>query len=208
MRKLIILLSMFSLFITPLRTFGETNSNEIDISTSPNKTFFQLSNLKPGDTYSKEIVINNSGKQDFKYLFASRILTGSNKFYNQLRLKIYHENHIIFEGYLKEFERIKSRLLKSGQTELLTIFVEVPLELGNEYQGMVATEFEFIFYVEGTLGGILPVNGLNLPETGTNMFNILLTGAVLVLTGSTLQFFIKRRRKIEKYKRTMIRRIQ
>jgi LPXTG-motif cell wall-anchored protein len=183
-------------------------NNEIELTTSPNKTFFQLSNLKPGDIYSDEIVIKNSGKQDFNYLFSSRILSGSNKFYNQLTLKIYHENHIIFEGYLREFEKIESRLVRSGETELLTIFVEVPFELGNEYQDMAATEFEFIFYVEGTLGGILPANGLNLPETGTNMFNILVAGAVLVLTGSILQLFIKKRRKIEKYKRTMIRRIQ
>jgi LPXTG-motif cell wall-anchored protein len=173
-------------------------NNEVDISTSPNKTFFQLSNLKPGDIYSKNIVIKNSGKQDFKYLFSSRILSGSNKFYNQLRLKIYYENNAIFEGPLKEFEKIESRLLKSGEIEQLTIDVEVPFDLGNEYQGVAATEFEFIFYVEGTLGGILPVNGPKLPETGTNMFNILVAGAVLVLTGSTLQFIIKSRRKIDK----------
>ena len=70
----------------------------------------------------------------------------------------------------------------------------VPEKLGNEFQGL-GCEVVFKLYVEGTLGGTLPVDGPKLPETGTNMFNILVSGAVLVLIGSILQFYIKRRKK-------------
>ena len=73
----------------------------------------------------------------------------------------------------------------------------MPMELGNEFQGL-RCEFQFKFYVEGTLGGILPADGPKLPNTGSDMFNILLAGAVLVLTGSTIQFFLKRRNKLDK----------
>jgi LPXTG-motif cell wall-anchored protein len=70
------------------------------------------------------------------------------------------------------------------------------MELGNEFQGL-KTDFQIKIYVEGTLGGTIPLDGPKLPETGTNMFNILVAGVLLVFTGSTLQFVLKRR-KIEK----------
>jgi LPXTG-motif cell wall-anchored protein len=86
--------------------------------------------------------------------------------------------------------------LKSKNSEELTFSIYFPYELGNEFQNLNC-EFQFKFYVEGTLGGTLPVDGPKLPETGTNTFNILVAGAVLVLIGSIINFIIKRRRKIE-----------
>ena len=104
---------------------------------------------------------------------------------------------MIFEGNLHQFEKLDSRLLKSKSKEDLYFFVSVPYELDNTYQGLEC-KFQLKFYVEGTLGGVLPADGPKLPNTGSDMFNILVAGAALVLTGSTIQFFLKRRNKLEK----------
>jgi LPXTG-motif cell wall-anchored protein len=87
--------------------------------------------------------------------------------------------------------------LKTKTKEELYFLVSVPYELKNIYQGLDC-KFQLKFYAEGTLGGILPADGLKLPNTGSDIFNILLAGAVLVLTGSSIQFFLIRRNKLDK----------
>jgi LPXTG-motif cell wall-anchored protein len=169
---------------------------EIDISTSPSKVFFDIRNAKPGDTFTKVLKIQNNGSKDFKYLFSNRFLTGSEKIYNELVLTVTYKSGELYKGKLMGFEKLSSRNLKSSTYEELTFSIYFPSELGNDFQSL-SCEFQFKFYVEGTLGGTLPVNGPKLPETGTNMFNILVAGAVLVLTGSIFQYIVRRRRKIE-----------
>ncbi|WP_284035951.1 TasA family protein [Neobacillus sp. 114] len=189
---------MFVLIISfPINNvFAEENIKEIDISTSPHKVFFDISNSKPGDTFTKVLTIRNDGTKDFSYLFTNHFITGSEKIYNQLILTISDSSGKLYSGKLKDYEKLGSRNLKSNSEEALTISIYFPYELGNDYQKL-SCEFEFKFYVEGTLGGVLPVNGPKLPETSTNMFNFLVAGILLVLTGGTLQF-IKHRRKQEK----------
>ncbi|WP_066256862.1 LPXTG cell wall anchor domain-containing protein [Neobacillus drentensis] len=197
MRKIILLLLITFLVLNPLRTYGETNTNEeIDLSTSPGKVLFDLSNIKPGDSVSRNLIIKNNGNQDFNYLASSKFLSGSEIFYDKLDLTIKDKNEVIYIGKLFEFNKLSPRLLKSKENDSLLFYIKVPMELGNEFQGL-STDFQIKLYVEGTLGGTIPVDGPKLPETGTNMFNILVAGVVFVLTGSTLQFFLKRR-KIEK----------
>lgn len=185
---------IFSLSNT--KTSAASNIQEIDIATSPEKVLFNISNFKPGDWAERQLTIRNLGKQDFKYLSSIKLKEGSKKFYNELLLKISDENNILFEGKMKDFNKLDPRFIAKNDSEQLFFKVVVPEELGNEFQGL-SCEVVFKFYVEGTLGGTIPVDGPKLPETGTNMFNILVAGAVLVLTGSILQFYIKRRHRLE-----------
>lgn len=185
---------IFSTSIT--KTSAESKLQEIDIATSPEKVLFDISNFKPGDWAERTLTIQNKGREDFKYLSSSRLKEGSEKFYNELFLKISDESKILFEGKMKDFNKLDPRFIAKNDSEQLFFKVVVPEELGNEFQGL-GCEVVFKFYVEGTLAGTIPVDGPKLPETGTNMFNILVAGAILVLTGSTLQFFIKKRRKLE-----------
>jgi LPXTG-motif cell wall-anchored protein len=170
-----------------------TQQHEIDIATSSHKIFFNLSNLKPGDRTTKILTVFNKGKQDFNYIFSNRFLTGSEKFYNTLLLNVSDQAGELFTGKIKDFKKLDARFLATGTSEQLTFTIEIPYELGNEYQGL-GSEFQFKFYVEGTLGGILPPDGPKLPNTATDIFNLLAAGSVLTTIGATL-FFIQKRRK-------------
>jgi LPXTG-motif cell wall-anchored protein len=195
-KHLIIILIIFILI--PNKVFGATESNVLNLTVDPQKVLFDNRNLKPGDSFERKIsVINNGEYNDFKYIATSKFLNGSKEFYDQLTLTIKDNSKVIFEGNLHQFEKLNPRLLKSNSKEDLYFFVSVPYELDNSYQGLEC-KFQLKFYVEGTLGGVLPADGPKLPNTGSDMFNILVAGAVLVLTGSTFHFFVKKRSKLRK----------
>jgi LPXTG-motif cell wall-anchored protein len=189
---LIVLITSFYCFNYPIKS-SEAQENEIDLQTVPHKVFFDIKNSKPGDTYTKVLSVQNKGKKNLQYLISNHFLKGSKDLYKELELTVADKSGEIFKGKLKDFEKLDARNLKINTYEELTISIYFPYELGNEYQGL-ATEFEFEFYVEGSLGGLLPANGPKLPETGTNMFNYLVGGSVLVITGLLAQYFFKRKK--------------
>jgi LPXTG-motif cell wall-anchored protein len=188
------ILFIFLLLLLPaFSTHGASNQNEIDLTTNPDKVLFDISNLKPGDSIERRITVLNNGKKDFKYIITNNFFGSSEKFYQLLYLKVLTEKKILFNGRLEEFQKLKSGYLKSHSKEDLVFLISIPKELGNEYQGL-HTEAQFKFYVEGTLGGILPANGPKLPETGTNMFNYILAGSALLIIGLVTQYLLKRKK--------------
>ncbi|TYR75250.1 cell wall protein [Rossellomorea vietnamensis] len=160
-------------------------NNEIDIALSPASVSFNVSKLVPGDWASREIDILNSGTQDFKYLSSAKFISGSEMLYNALILTVKDEKKELYNGSLGNFHKLEPRLLASSKQEKLTLTIEMPYELGNEYQGLTS-DFEFKFYVEGTMGGVFPVDGPKLPNTATDVFQILLVGAIMAGTGMIL----------------------
>lgn len=198
MKKIILLLTLFFWVFVPVRIYGQIgNNNQIDLTTNPANVLFDLTNMKPGDSITRNLSIENNGNQDFNYIASSKFLSGSEIFYNKLDLIVEDKNGLIYQGKLFEFDKLSPRLLNSNQNENLTFFIKMPRDLGNEFQGL-DTEFQIKLYVEGTLGGALPADGPKLPNTSSDMFNILIVGAVLVVTGSTYQFILKRRSKLRK----------
>ncbi len=191
-----ITVTLLTIPITIKKSEAETVS-EMDIATSPEKVLFDVTNLKPGDWVERTLIIQNKGKQDFHYLFSSKRKQGSKKFYNELLLKVSAGDTVLFDGKMKDLTKLDSRFIAKNNSEPLLFKVVVPERLGNEFQGL-SCQVEFKFYVEGTLGGVLPVDGPKLPETGTNLFNILAAGAAFILTGLIWQFVLLRRKKIEK----------
>ncbi|WP_456273088.1 TasA family protein [Bacillus sp. AK031] len=177
-------LVLFILFLIPAEAYGETN-NPLDISTSPHKILFDLTNLKPGDTMSRELLIENKGEQEFDYVLSNKFLEGSKEFYSHLLLTVSDGKGVVYDGKLKDFSELPSRSLKISNQETLLFKVEVPYYLDNAYQGL-SCDFEFKLYVEGTLGGVLPADGPKLPATATDIFQTLLIGAILLISGITL----------------------
>jgi LPXTG-motif cell wall-anchored protein len=190
--KLVPPLLLIFVLLFPLAALGDVNNGEIDLTTRPGKVLFDLSNVKPGDSVVREFVISNNGIQDFSYITSSRFLSGSEEFYNQLDLTIKDATGVLYEGKLKDLTSLDPRLLRSEHSETLLFLINIPMELGNEYQGL-STEFQLKLFVEGTLGGVLPADGPRLPNTATNMFNLIIAGAVLVLGGGIYYFRNKRK---------------
>lgn len=176
-----------------------TNSQEIDIVTTPERVLFNVSNMKPGDRATRTLTISNSGKQVFSYLSSADKKTGSDELYKALLLTVSDANGEVYKGSLGDFEKFEPRTLASQGSEELVFLVEFPAHLGNEYQGLEC-EVEFKFYVEGTLGGVLPVDGLKLPNTTTNTFNFIAAGIVIIAGG--LIFYRYQNRKKQDAKLT------
>lgn len=193
----ILAFTIILLLLVPFSTQAavEGNANVIDLSIEPGKVLFDLSNVKPGDSVTRKFKVMNNGNQDFSYIINNTFKSGSEKFYNELLLKIEdsHRN-IVYDGQLKDFRRTNKSLLKSKVTDELLFLIKIPMELNNEFQGLNC-EFEFKIYVEGTLGGVLPADGPKLPNTATGMFNLMAIGVALIISGFTLMSFLKKKRQ-------------
>jgi len=198
LRKLLFGLSfLIALMLTltvPVSAKEEEESvKEIDIMLTPEKVIFDLDNLKPGDWAERTVTITNSGKKDFNYIVSGKRKSGSELFYRALQLVIKGPSGELFNGYLSEFKKLSPSEIVSGESETLTFIVKVPENLGNAYQGL-KTEVEFKFYAEGTMGGVLPIDGPKLPTTATDYFNLLAAGGVMV-GGGFLLFRLKKKMK-------------
>lgn len=188
---------IFTIIFVPLGSTAasEVRAKEIDIVTSPEKVLFDVANMKPGDSAERVLEISNSGTQDFGYIISSKLKTGSEKLYDELLLTITTEDGSeLYTGTLGQFNKLNSRDIKKSETEMLTLLVEFPTELGNEFQGLI-TEVEFKIYAEGTLGGLIPAeNGIKLPNTATDMMNFVLIGGVLLLIGFVMMTIARKKK--------------
>lgn len=219
--KLLAIYSVIMLFVVLVSPFGETKAIDsdpvIDISTSPAKRVFEVSNIKPGDTMTRPLVIQNDGNIDFDYNMASKMISGSDKLFNQLLLSVSQAGEVLYSGTFGNFEGMSLRSLGVNDKEELSLSVEFPYESGNEFQGL-ATSVLFTFTAEGkpSDGGpgtdspdgdqgtaepsepdASPVSG-QLPQTGESaptMFYVI--GGLLMLGGATLGVVSYRRRRME-----------
>ncbi|MCA1055139.1 LPXTG cell wall anchor domain-containing protein [Rossellomorea aquimaris] len=191
----ILFLLIFILFPGLVEAEGSIISEQknIDISTSPSTTLFYLTNVEPGDKMSRVVTIYNKGKDDFSYLYSTEFLKGSENFYNELLIEVSNEDKVLVKGKLKDLNELDARELKSNSSEILHFLVEIPYELGNEFQGL-STEFQFNFSVEGPLGIASPGNGDGvLPYTGTIYYKLIVAGIILIVAGISLYIFTKRK---------------
>jgi LPXTG-motif cell wall-anchored protein len=188
-------MTLILLFIPFRNSLASQSLEEIDILTTPKTILFNVKDFKPGDRVERTLKIKNNGKDDFKYLASSKLISGSEKLYTQLLLTITGDGKEIFSGKLSDFKKLEPRFLKSNQDEELVFKVEFPKELGNDFQGL-NSKVQFKFYVEGTLGGTIPVDGPKLPETGTDMFNFMFAGAVLLIIGLALEIYRRKKLKV------------
>lgn len=181
------------------------DNNEIDISISPQNALFNINNMKPGDWAPRTITVKNSGSKDFGYQMQLRN-DGEEKLFNELLLEIKAGEEELYQGNLASFKSLPIRKLATGSDENLDITIRFPEHLGNDFQGLIAA-FAFTFTAEGKdnisvqaiapgqidSGGSTPT-GKILPTTSTNIFNLLLLGAVLVAGGIVMMLITYYRR--------------
>ncbi|MFH7819338.1 TasA family protein [Neobacillus thermocopriae] len=192
-KKLTSLFLCFLLIFLFSKNTKAESMKKIDIATFPKDILFNVTNLKPGDWMDRTLTIQNNGHQDFNYFLTSEMVNGSDKFYNELQLKVADKDNVLFEGKLKDFNKLEPRFIGKNDSDQLFFTVIVPEELGNDYQGL-GCEIQFKLFVEGTLGELFPMDGAKLPKTGTNSFNLIILGAAFVLTGIVMEFIHRRKR--------------
>ena len=128
---------------------------------------------------------------------------------------------ILYDDKLHKFDGLNPRFLESNHQEDLQFEVTFPHELGNEFQGL-GFEFELRFIIKGNAqtptvnpdsnpeGSLKPshpitvnqlasppTEGQILPSTSTNMYNSMLIGAILIVSGGGLAILQKRRKRHE-----------
>ncbi|MDT9026775.1 LPXTG cell wall anchor domain-containing protein [Rossellomorea yichunensis] len=220
-RIAVILLILF--FISGIMNH-KTYANEVDIILIPNEKFlFNISNMKPGDWAERELRVKNGGEKDFNYSIRVDNKQSDRKLFNELDLKVYEgdKSILIFDDKLKNFTGFKPKPLKKGVTDSLFFQVEMPYELGNEFQ-QTSAYFEMIIVAAantsttpedsddpvkqpesnvkptpvnpGTNDTQLPVasQGPKLPNTATNLYLLLTVGLILTTVGLTIIYVNKR----------------
>ncbi|MFD2923520.1 TasA family protein [Halobacillus naozhouensis] len=191
-------LSFICLIIFSDRVQAAEEEKEVNIGTSPESVLFEVSNLKPGDTMTRQVEISNLGVRDFTYTTVSKLAGGSEKLFRALRIQVTDQTGMqLYAGSLKGLSELDKRSLKVSEEDRLTLTVEMPFELGNDYQGL-AGRFEIKFTAEGEDSIARSQNpepsdqppvgysGVGLPDTATSLYNILLLGLAMVLMGTGL----------------------
>lgn len=208
--KIITIAIILTLFIIPVsNTFAEGEQQKNKILTVSNKVLFEISNMKPGDWAERKLTVQNRGENDFTYYSKANYKGGSEKLFNEFLFEASDSKGTLFKGKLKDFEKFQPRFLKAGHQEEIEFRIEFPYELGNEYQGL-GFEYELQFFVEGNSSSPVPDNtdqrpisqeelasppaqGKILPKTATSMFNLLAVGLILLVFGSALFLYQKRK---------------
>ncbi|KUP04427.1 cell wall protein [Bacillus coahuilensis p1.1.43] len=188
LRYLVILLPVLLMCMTGVNYAAAAPNDtipEVDIATTPTGVLFDVSNMKPGDWADRSIKVSNKGREDFTYKMTVHLKSGSKKLYNELMVRVSDSKSELYYGKIGDFKGLDSRMLAKSEEEELSYTVEFPAQLGNDYQGL-QTEIEFKFFVEGTIGGLLPVDGPRLPDTATSTFTLLAIGGLLTAAGFSL----------------------
>lgn len=203
---LLLLLSWVSLFpVTSVFAEGEndTEKKEIDISLTPKDTIFNVGDMKPGDWAPRTITIKNIGSKDFDYQMKIQN-SGDEKLFHELLLEIKAGDKELYQDKLAAFKSLPIRKLATGNEENLDVTIRFPEHLGNEFQGLQST-FAFTFTAEGkesdtvqevivgqiaSFGSPMSPGGPILPDSTTNLINIMLLGAALVVGGIVMIIII------------------
>lgn len=215
---LLLLLLLCIQFSSKVLADGESESALI--TTSPDRVLFNVDNMKPGDWAERSLTIQNRSENDFTYNTEVIFKGGSKKLYNEFLLVVEDARGLLYSGKLSDFNRLEPRALKSLHEEELQFVVSFPTHLGNDFQGL-EFEVEFRFVVEGyeiekpvdpvdpekdVIQPQRPIDkndldkgvkkGQILPSTSTDIFNYIVAGFIILLLGTVLYLY-NRRKKVK-----------
>lgn len=160
----------------------------LDIDTFPREKFLEMDQLKPGDKIISSLDVLNKGNILFSYSTKAEFSGGSREYYDALEIKIKDQkDQLLFEGKLKDFKGLDPREILIFNKDSLYFEINVPHELGNEYQGL-SSKVKLIFSAseDPVLGGGV------LPNTGTQNYNLILGGILLLVCGAGMYLFTRK----------------
>ena len=163
-------------------------------SLSASDLFEGFKDVLPGDVLTQTIRVQNDSASSVRiYMRADPVSAADADFLNQLHLSVTAGEKEIFDAQAGEQGGLVNNTLlgtfkKSGGTDL-TVTLEVPAELGNEYMDRLGT-VPWTFLVE-------EVTADDTPETGDWFRPAVWIAAAAVLAGCIVLLLIRRRKKAE-----------
>jgi LPXTG-motif cell wall-anchored protein len=188
-------------------------AKDVEIIIAPKgQLLFDITNMKPGDWGQRKLSIKNGGDKDFYYSIIVTNNSNNNTLYDELELKIssIEKEQVLYNGKLKDYKNFEPKFLKKEASDHILFTVKMPFELGNEFQGTNANFEIKIIAGEKLIPPITDVDDVNippskvdsdtnvnpstpakpqgskLPNTATNVYNLLLIGTVLMAMGLLL----------------------
>jgi len=160
--------------------------------------FENFKNVMPGDVLEQKIIVQNSSEERVRIWLQCKYdawtMTEAGDFLDKLKLTVISGNNKIFEAAAGEKAQLtKPKLLgtfKEGGKVELTVRLEVPIELGNEYMGQIGI-VPWTFSVE-------EVPDDDTPDTG-DWFEIGIWAgtAVLLTLAIVILLIIQRKKRVE-----------
>ena len=163
-------------------------------SLSASDLFEGFKDVLPGDVLTQTIRVQNDSASSVRiYMRADPVSAADADFLNQLHLSVTAGEKEIFDVQAGEQGGLANNTLlgtfkKSGGTDL-TVTLEVPAELGNEYMDRLGT-VPWTFLAE-------EVTADDTPETGDWFRPAVWIAAAAVLAGCIVLLLIRRRKKAE-----------
>ena len=163
-------------------------------SLSASDLFEDFKDVLPGDVLTQTIRVQNDSASSVRiYMRADPVSAADADFLNQLHLSVTAGEKEIFDVQAGEQGGLANNTLlgtfkKSGGTDL-TVTLEVPAELGNEYMDRLGT-VPWTFLAE-------EVTADDTPETGDWFRPAVWIAAAAVLAGCIVLLLIRRRKKAE-----------
>ena len=163
-------------------------------SLSASDLFEGFKDVLPGDVLTQTIRVQNDSASSVRiYMRADPVSAADADFLNQLHLSVTAGEKEIFDVQAGEQGGLANNTLlgtfkKSGGTDL-TVTLEVPADLGNEYMDRLGT-VPWTFLAE-------EVTADDTPETGDWFRPAVWIAAAAVLAGCIVLLLIRRRKKAE-----------
>jgi len=164
---------------------------------SPTDLFDEFKGVMPGDTLTEQIVVKNNAnnKVDVKIYMRALGAVENEEFLNQMKLTVTQSGgNKLFEAQADETAQLTNwkalGTFKSGASVTLDVTLEVPIEMGNDFQNAIG-ELQWEFRVEE-----YPIK--EGPQTGDETPLALYGGiAALCAVGIVLLLVTKRKKREE-----------
>lgn len=160
------------------------NKNERFEIISQDGQNINISNMAPGDIYTKKYTLRNKSSDPTDVLLDfKKISSSKSDLFNQLNLTVIYDGNEIYHGIMSQFKGTKLSQIPGNSEKLLEIIQELPgEETGNEFQNSVL-ETEFIFTL-GDTGKVLSMFTANNNNTTSSGNNSAISNSILPKTGS------------------------